>query len=69
MDYRMQIGDVLNNSFENLDKYKIVAQKQANDQKAKIVNPYTALNESIQQATDLKSQEKVLLQNSVGDLL
>ena len=24
MDYRMQISEVLNSSFENLDKYKIV---------------------------------------------
>ena len=48
MDYRMQISEVLNSSFENLDKYKIVAQKQRNEQKAKIVNPYTALAESMQ---------------------
>ena len=69
MDYRLSISEVLNNSFENLEKYKIGAQKQATDQKEKIVNPYTALNQSIQQANDLKSQEKVLLHNSVSDLL
>jgi len=26
IECRMQIGEVLNNSFENLDKYKIVTQ-------------------------------------------
>lgn len=61
MDHRMQISEVLNSSFENLDKYKIVAQKQSTEQKAKIVNPYAAMNESLQQATDLKTQEKAVL--------
>ena len=31
MDYRLSISEVLNNSFENLEKYKIGAQKQATD--------------------------------------
>ena len=63
MEYRLQISEVLNNSFENLDKYKIVAQKQqsATDSAPKIINPYTAMNESLQSPQDLKTQEKALL--------
>lgn len=56
MEYRLQISEVLNNSFENLDKYKIVAQKQQSVTDApKIINPYTAMNDSLQSPQDLKT--------------
>ena len=36
----------MNNSFENLDKYRIVTQQKKVDSKAKIVNPYMVLADS-----------------------
>ena len=54
MDHRMQISEVLNHAFENLDKYKIVAPSQSSEQK-KIVNPYMTVSDSLTQAQDLKT--------------
>lgn len=59
MEHRMQISEVLNHSFENLDKYKVVTQQKKAEVKAKIVNPYMSVNEQFMQAQDLKTQEKV----------
>lgn len=48
METRMQISEVLNHSFENLDKYKIVTQQKKSEVKAKIINPYMAVNEQFE---------------------
>mmetsp|Transcript_30631 Transcript_30631/g.40767 ORF Transcript_30631/g.40767 Transcript_30631/m.40767 type:complete len:89 (-) Transcript_30631:1114-1380(-) len=70
MEHRLQISEVLTHSLENLEKYKIVAQKpQAEAPPTKIVNPYAALADSIEQSQDLKTQEKTLLAGSISDLL
>ena len=60
----MQISEVLNHAFENLDKYKMVTPSQNVEQK-KIINPYMTVSDALAQAQDLKTQEKTLLKNSV----
>lgn len=56
MEYRLQISEVLTHSFENLDKYKVIAARpQAEQPQTKIMNPYAAMAESIQNTSDLKS--------------
>ena len=70
MEYRMQVSEVLTSSFENLDKYKIVTQKQNTEPPKKtVLNPYSVLAEQMREAQDLKSQEQTLLQSTVGELL
>ena len=42
----MQVSEVLTSSFENLDKYKIVTQKQNTEPPKKtVLNPYSVLAE------------------------
>ena len=42
----MQISEVLNHAFENLDKYKMVTPSQNVEQK-KIINPYMTVSDAL----------------------
>ena len=65
---RIQITEVLEDSLENLDKYKVVAGKKGND----IVNPYKTeeeLEADFDSGQDLKTMEKSQLEIRVGRFL
>ena len=54
---RLQISEVLEDSLENLDKYKIVAGQQPIKREAPVLNPYKSDNDT-GDAQDLKALEK-----------
>ena len=65
---RVQITEVLEDSLENLDKYKVVAGKKSNE----IVNPYKTeeeLEADFDSEQDLKTMEKSQLEIRVGRYL